>query len=305
MRYVVTGGAGFIGSHLSDALVRQGHEVVIVDDLSSSRKENIVQLLSNKRVSFIEGSIVDLDLLLESFKGADGIFHQAALVSVQKSIEHPVRNHEVNVTGTFNVLLAARNNSVRKVVCASSAAVYGNLPGLPKREDMPTDPLSPYAAAKLMDEYYASVFSRLYGMETVSLRYFNVYGPRQDPASEYAAVIPKFIDRVKNGQPPIIYGDGDQTRDFVFVEDVVQANVKAMESTAQGAFNVASGKETSVNELAAVLCEIFAFSSPPLYVPERLGEVEYSVADITKVKNGFGFEPKFRLRNGLAEMMLP
>lgn len=301
MRYVVTGGAGFIGSHISDHLVSQGHVVVIIDDLSSGRKENIEPLISKEPVSFIEGTIVDLDLLLESFQGADGIFHQAALASVPKSIEHPVRNHDVNVTGTLNVLLAARDSGVRKVVCASSAAVYGNLPGLPKREDMTPDPLSPYAAAKLMDEYYASVFTRLYGVETVCLRYFNVYGPRQDPASDYAAVIPKFISRLMSGQVPVIFGDGGQTRDFIFVHDVVRANILAMENDVTGVFNIAGGIEISVNQLAEILMGISGMTGSPSYETARDGDVYRSYADISRALGAWGFTPATSLEDGLKE----
>ena len=298
----MTGGAGFIGSHICEALVARGDEVIIIDNVSSGKLDNINKVIGNRQVTFAEGTITDLLFLRKIFKEADGVFHQAALVTVPGSIEHPIANHDINMTGTFNVLIAARDTSIRKVVCASSAAVYGNLPGLPKREDMPVDPQSPYAFAKLAGEYYCRLFSELYGLRTTSLRYFNVYGPRQDPDSDYAAAIPKFIQRVRNCQPPVIYGDGEQTRDFVFVNDVVQANLKAMESNAQGVFNVANGIRTSVNELAGLIMKVSGKTESIIYEKGRQGEVKHSVADITKAREGFGFEPTYTLEKGLASM---
>ena len=303
MRYLVTGGAGFIGSHLSEALVAEGNEVVIIDDLSSGKVGNIKNLLDSNSVKFHRGSITDLPFLKRHIRDIDGIFHQAAFVSVPRSIEDPILNHDVNSTGTLNVLTAARDASIRKVILASSAAVYGNLPGLPKKEDMPVDPQSPYALAKLTGEYYANLFFTLYGLQTASLRYFNVYGPRQDPHSDYAAVIPKFIHRLRNGEPPVIYGDGAQTRDFVFVRDVVQGNIRAMESDACGVFNVASGIQTSVNELAKTLSYLFKYSNQPEYSPERPGEVKYSVADISRAIVAFGYHPDHSFEQGLRYMI--
>lgn len=299
MKYAVTGGAGFIGSHLSEALAEAGHEVLIIDDLSSGKIGNIAHLTPKETVTFIQGSITGFDLLQKQFQGVDGVFHQAAFVSVPRSIKDPLLNHTINITGTLNVLLAAREAGVKKVVFASSAAVYGNLPELPKREDMPVDPQSPYALAKLTGEYYCRLFSELYGLKTAALRYFNVYGPRQDPSSDYAAVIPKFIHRLKNGRPPVIYGDGEQTRDFVFVKDVVQANIKAMDSDAQGIFNVASGVQISVNDLATTLSRLFGFSGIPVRAPGRAGEVKFSVADISKAGKSFTFHPEYSLDSGL------
>lgn len=303
MKYIVTGGAGFIGSHLTEALSLKGHEVCIIDDLSSGNIENISHLLDADNVSFIQGSITDLEFLQEHFSGADGVFHQAAFVSVPRSIENPFLNHSINITGTLNVLLAARDAGVQKVVFASSAAVYGNLPDLPKREDSKVDPQSTYAVAKLTGEYYCSLFKSLYGLRTACLRYFNVYGPRQDPHSDYAAVIPRFIHRVKQGQPPIIYGDGEQTRDFIFVKDVVRMNIRAMESDGEGVFNVASGKETSVNQLAQVILSLSKTSMTPQYEKGRQGEVKHSVADISKVKREFGIAPEYDLSRGLSEIV--
>jgi UDP-glucose 4-epimerase len=301
MRYVVTGGAGFIGSHLSLALALAGHHVTIIDDLSSGRMAYISDLLPNPRVSFIQDTVQDFSSLLEYFQNADGVFHQAAMVSVPRSIDHPLSSHEVTLTGTLNVLLAARDTGVKKVVHASSAAVYGNLPGLPKKEDMAADPLSPYAVAKYAGERYCRIFSTLYGVQTASLRYFNVYGPRQDPRSDYAAVIPRFIDRLRNGKPPLIYGDGGQTRDFVYVKDVVRANIQVMESGSQGVFNIASGRETSVKDLAVLLMDLFGAKGEPLYCPDRPGEVRRSLADISLAGDAFGFRPEFTLEQGLSD----
>jgi nucleoside-diphosphate-sugar epimerase len=303
MKYVVTGGAGFIGSHISEALAAGDHEVIIIDDLSSGRIGNIRHLLDSNNVTFHRGSITDLPFLRRHIRGIDGIFHQAAFVSVPRSIADPIRNHEINITGTLNVLTTARDGGVQKVILASSAAVYGNLPGLPKHEEMPVDPRSPYALAKLTGEYYGRLFSRLYGVQTIALRYFNVYGPRQDPRSDYAAVIPKFIHRLMNGEPPVIYGDGEQTRDFVFVSDVVQANIRAMQSDARGVFNVASGHGTSVNELAEKIVALTGHRMSAVHEKGREGEVKHSVADIRKAKESFGFLPLYGFEQGLLEMM--
>ncbi|HOS81498.1 MAG TPA: SDR family oxidoreductase [Methanolinea sp.] len=304
MLYVVTGGAGFIGSHLVEALSLAGHELVVIDDLSSGRIENIASVSANPRVRFVQGTVLDLGLLLEEFQGADGVFHQAAFVSVPGSIRHPLQSHEVTLTGTLNVLLAARDTGVKKVVHASSAAVYGNLPGIPKREDMPVEPLSPYAVAKYAGEQYCRVLGLLYDLPTVSLRYFNVYGARQDPASDYAAVIPRFIANLRNGKPPVIFGDGTQTRDFVYVRDVVRANILAMERDAEGVYNIGSGKETSINELATILMRLLRFRGQPVYAGGRPGDVMHSVADISRARSLLGWEPAFSLEEGLSDTLV-
>ena len=249
MKYLVTGGAGFIGSHIVEALVQHHHEVVIFDNLFSGNIANIRPFLEKENVTFVNGSVTDLPLLRQTSEGADGIFHEAAIASVQQSILDPLITHDVNSTGTLNVLIAARDCRVKKVVCASTAAVYGDNPRLPKLENMIPDPLSPYAVSKLTGEYYCSVFSQMYGMKTVSLRYFNVFGPRQNPGSEYSGVISKFIVQAQQGKPITIFGDGEQTRDFVFVSDVVSTNILAMERGVQGVFNVGCGVQTSLNEL--------------------------------------------------------
>jgi UDP-glucose 4-epimerase len=299
MKYLVTGGAGFIGSHIVETLVMQNHDVVILDNLFSGTIANIKPFLEEKNVAFVQGSVTDLSLLRQTTEGIDGIFHEAGIASVQESIRNPEKTHEVNATGTLNVLVAARDSGVKKVVCASSASVYGDNPVLPKREDMIPEPLSPYAVAKLTGEYYASVFSHLYGIKMVSLRYFNVFGPRQDPNSEYSGVISKFIARVKQNQPIIIFGDGTQTRDFVFVSDVVSANLLAMKSKAQGTFNVGCGGQTSLNELADAVKSIIGTDVPVRYEPSREGDIMHSWADISKAREILGYSPVFSIKDGL------
>ncbi len=304
MRYIVTGGAGFIGSNLAERLARDGHEVVIVDDVSAGRRENIEHLAGHPRVMFIEGSVTDPALLTDACAGADGIFHQAAVASVPRSVANPLETNEVNVTGTLNVLWAAKECGVPAVVAASTSAIYGDDPIFPKRETMAPRPLSPYAVSKLAGEYYGRVFADLYGIRTVFLRYFNVFGPRQDPSSEYAAVIPKFITRLLDGKPPIIYGDGEQTRDFIFVADVVRANIQAMESDASGVFNIAGGSRLSLNQLAGSLSAITDIHHRPVYEPPRSGDVRDSLADISRAHDAFGFSPRCTLDEGLRETVV-
>lgn len=301
MKFIVTGGAGFIGSHIVEELVRRGDEVVILDNLFSGKRENIAPFLDAGKAAFVQGSVTDLPLLQETFAGADGIFHEGAIASVPRSIKNPVATNEANVTGTLNVLVAARDCGVRKVLFASSSSVYGNTPTLPKREDMPPNPLSPYAISKLAGEQYLRVFADLYGIQTVSLRYFNVFGPRQDPRSEYAAVIPKFITGCLAGTPLTIFGDGGQTRDFSYVKDVVQANLRAMESNAQGVFNVAYCQRIDLNELAATIMDLTGKKVPIVYEPRRAGDVRDSLADITRAKEAFGYAPAYTVKSGLAE----
>lgn len=301
MKYIITGGAGFIGSHIAGELISQDHEVVILDNLFSGRNENIQSFLSHRDVSFIKGTITDLSLLKQTFSGADGIFHEAAIASVPRSIRNPAATNEVNVTGTLNVLLAARNCDLRKVVFASSSSVYGNTPVLPKCEDMTPAPLSPYAVSKLAGEHYMNVFSKVYGFQTLSLRYFNVFGPRQDPHSEYAAVIPKFITKILNHESPVIYGDGGQTRDFTYIHDVVQANIRAMQSDAQGVCNVAYCQSIDLNTLAKTIMEITGITVPLIYEPPRAGDVRDSLADIHRAEKAFGYAPEYTVKTGLLE----
>ena len=299
MKYLVSGGAGFIGSHIVEALAQQQHEIVILDNLFSGKVENIQPFLKKKDITFVRGSITDLPLLQQIFEGVEAIFHEAAIASVQQSVLDPFKTHDVNSTGTLNVLIAARDCGVKKVVCASSAAIYGDNPLLPKREDLIPMPLSPYAVSKLTGEYYCTVFSQLYGINTVSLRYFNVFGPRQDPGSEYSGVISKFIAQVKQNKPITIFGDGEQTRDFVYVSDVVSANILAMESDVQGVFNVGSGRQTSLNELVDIMRKIAGIDIPTIYEPSRTGDIKKSFADISRARMRLGYAPEYTVREGL------
>ena len=300
MKAVVTGGAGFIGSNLAEELAKeQENEVVVVDNLSTGRRENLQNLKNLKKCLFVEGSVTDLDLLRGVFKGCDYVFHQAAIPSVPRSVKDPLATNNVNTNGTLNVLVAARDCGVKKVVFASSSSVYGDTPELPKREEMTPNPLSPYAVTKLVGEYYCKVFEEVYGLKTVSLRYFNVYGPRQDPHSDYAAVVPKFVKSVSENKPPVIFGDGEQTRDFTFVKDVVRANLLAAKSGATGVFNIASGRRVSINELAEKIIKIQGKELEPVHSEPREGDVKHSLGDISRAQRGFGFEPRYSLEEGL------
>lgn len=299
-RVLVTGGAGFIGSNLAEELAKE-NEVVILDNLSAGRIENIKELLKKDNVSFIHGSIIDLDLLQKSFKDIDYVFHLASLASVPGSIENPVSSNNVNINGTLNVLIAARDNQTKKVTFSSSCAVYGDAAITPIAENTVLNPTSPYAVTKLTGEYYCRVFAELYNLPAVSLRYFNVYGPRQNPDSEYAAVIPKFINKIMNGRPPIIYGDGLQTRDFVFVKDVVRANIMAAESRETGVFNIGYGASTTIAELASTIIESLDKDIEPLHEEPRDGDIRHSFADISKAKRAIGYEPIYSLEEGLKE----
>ncbi|PIU55354.1 MAG: GDP-mannose 4,6-dehydratase [Chloroflexi bacterium CG07_land_8_20_14_0_80_51_10] len=307
-KVVVTGGAGFIGSHLAEELRERGHSVIIIDNLSTGRKENIASLINSTNsitpqtqgVEFIQGSTTNLTLLQEIFKDVQYVFHQAAIASVPQSLEDPLTSNQANLTGTLNVLLAARDNGAKKVIYASSCAVYGDSPVSPKREDMLPAPLSPYAVAKLAGEYYCQVFQEVYGLPTACLRYFNVFGPRQDPDSQYAAVIPKFISRVSEGNSPVVFGDGEQTRDFVFVRDVVEANILIAEGDATGVFNIGRGESVSINQLAELIIGLVGNSVEPIHEEPRPGDIRHSLADISKAKS-FGYEPKYSLEEGLVE----
>jgi len=297
----VTGGAGFIGSHVAQELAKRGYQVIIIDDLSTGRKENIEELIGEVReVQFVQGSITDLLLLKKLFQGADCVFHLAAIPSVPRSLENPLACHEVNITGILNVLLAAKDNGVKKVIYASSSSVYGDTPTLPKTEDMLPTPQSPYAVTKLCGEYYCQVFEQVYDLPTVCLRYFNVYGPRQDPDSEYAAVIPKFIRRALDGKPPIIFGDGEQTRDFTYVKDAVQATILAAETKVTGVYNVGSGNRVTINELAKLILSLIGSHFEPIHQEPRAGDIRHSLADISKIK-ALGYNPNYSLREGLKE----
>jgi UDP-glucose 4-epimerase len=298
MKYIVTGGAGFIGSHIAEVLAGK-NEVVVIDDLFSGKMQNLKDFRNS--IHFVQGSITNLPLMKEICAEADGIFHEAAIASVPRSIKNPLATNEANITGTLNVLVAAKECGVRKVIFASSSSVYGDTPTLPKREDMEPHPLSPYAVSKLAGEQYMKVFAELYGIKTVALRYFNVFGPRQDPNSDYSAVIPKFITRILNHQSPVIFGDGNQTRDFTFVKDVVQANIQVMESDADGVFNVAYNQKIDLNALAQVIMEIVGITVPITYEPPRKGDIRDSLADITRAKREFDYAPTFSVKTGLME----
>lgn len=299
-KIVVTGGAGFIGSNLVKKLA-ETNTVSVIDDLSTGHITNIQQLITSKKIEFIPGTITDLEMLQKTFRNIDYIFHQAAIPSVPRSIKDPIRTNIVNANGTLNVLVAARDNHVKKVVYASSSSVYGDTPTLPKKEDMIPNPLSPYAVSKLTAEYYCDVFARIYALPTVALRYFNVYGPSQDPTSEYAAVVPKFITNVLNGKSPIIFGDGEQTRDFTYVEDVVTANIFAAESTTTGVFNIAGGTRISINTLAKLIIQLCKKNVTIDYQKPRSGDILHSLADITRAKNTFNFKSNFSITEGIKE----
>ena len=297
--YLVTGGAGFIGSNLARELLARGATVRILDNFSSGKMENIAPFL--KDISLLEGDIRDLDTLRKAMQGVDFVIHEAALRSVIRSLEAPSPTNEVNVEGTLNVLIAARDAGVKRVVFASSSSVYGDAPQLPKREDMALAPLSPYAVTKLAGEHYCYVFYKIYGLETVSLRYFNVYGPGQDPASEYSAVIPRFVRAMVKGEQPTIYGDGHQTRDFTYIADIVEATLSACRaSNASGqAINVGGGQQTSVNELVMKLNKILGTKVSTVHVEPKKGEVRHGLADISKAKEVLGYSPRVNLDEGM------
>lgn len=300
IKVVITGGTGFIGSHLADELAKRGCYVIILDDLSTGKMENIGGLSLKSNVEFVQGSVTDLPLLRKLFQGVENVFHQAALARVPRSIEDPLTTNEVNIKGTLNVLLAARENRVRKVIYASSSSVYADTPTLPQREDMPPNPISPYALTKLAGEYYCNIFRQIYALSTVCLRYFNVYGSRQDPQSQYAIVIPAFIGRISQNLPPIIFGDGEQSRDFTFIEDVVRANILAAENDAEGVYNIGSGESITINQLAETILKLMQKNLKPIYDKPRLGDPKHTLANISKAKS-FGYRPKWTLNDGLAK----
>jgi UDP-glucose 4-epimerase len=299
-RVIVTGGAGFIGSHIVQVLIEREWEVIILDNLSSGKLKNIEPFLNKSSVKFIEGSVTNPILLRDIFGGVDYVFHQAAIPSVPKSIENPISSHDTNVTGTLNVLIAARDNKIKKVVFASSSSIYGDSPVMKKQEDMIGNPQSPYAASKFAAECYCNVFTRVYGLPTVCLRYFNVYGPNQDPNSEYAAVIPSFIQKILEGKPPVIFGDGLQSRDFIFVRDIARANLLAVESGAVGVFNIGTGVSVSLNSLSELMIKIIGTNVEVKHENPRPGDIRHSLADIFKAQE-FGFMPNYQLEFGLME----
>jgi len=299
-RSIVTGGAGFIGSHITEALVGLGHEVVVIDDLSTGHEKNLAAC--RDRITFVKGSITDLDLLRTHFAGADVVYHQAALASVPRSVADPLASNEANITGTLKVFLAARETGVRRVVYAASSSAYGDSEVLPKREDMPARPLSPYAVTKYVDELYGAVFSSLYELPTIGLRYFNVFGSRQDPASQYAAVIPLFITSFLAGKAPTIHGDGGQSRDFTYIDNVVKANLMAAGAGPEAdglVYNIACGASITVKELCLKIRDLLGCQIEPLHGPARAGDVRHSLADIGLARKKFGFDPEVSLEDGL------
>ncbi len=297
--YLVTGGAGFIGSHLAEKLVSLGCRVRVVDDFSTGKEENIAHLAD--RLEIIRGDIRDRKLCRRAAAGMEVILHQAALASVPRSVSEPILAHDINLTGTLNLLLAAAESGVRSFVFASSSAVYGDDPNFPKKEGLEGKALSPYGAQKLAAEKYIQVFSQLYEFNAVSLRYFNVFGPRQDPASQYAAVVPIFITRMLQGRPPVIYGDGCQSRDFIYVENVVRANLLAARAThfRGEAFNIGASVRVTVNDLARLLNSLLGTSLQPVYDRPRPGDIMESWADITRAERHLGFRPEIDFETGL------
>lgn len=298
-KVVVTGGLGFIGSHIVEELYPD-NEVLVVDNEATGRQQNI-ENFDLDQIRVILGDITSIDLH-EIFEGADYVLHQAALPSVPRSVRDPLRSNEANVTGTLRVLIAARDAEVKKVVCASSSSVYGDTPVLPKVETMPLNPKSPYATTKATGELYCQNFTDIYGLSTVSLRYFNVFGPRQDPNSQYAAVIPKFITSIMNRESPVIFGDGEQSRDFTYVKNVVQANILACESEMQGVYNVACGRRTTLNELVGMMGELLDRDVNPEYTDPRAGDVKHSLADIDKIR-AHGYQPSEDFKKDLEKVV--
>lgn len=322
--FLVTGGAGFIGSNIVEELLRRGEQVRILDNFSTGKRENLKKLLelsenkkaetensketkkqqtSANRLEVIEGDIRSYHIVREAVDGVDFILHQAALPSVPRSIKDPLTSNEVNVVGTLNILNAAKDTNVKRIVYASSSSVYGDLDVLPKTEDMLPKPLSPYAVSKLAAEKYCQVFTKLYGLETVAFRYFNVFGPNQDPNSQYSAVIPKFINIIKQGTSPIIYGDGEQSRDFTFVKNVVEANLLAcshgLEHYSGEVFNAAYGKRITINELIRKINQILGTDVKPIYADPRPGDVKHSLANIGKATQFLDYKPGIDFEEGL------
>lgn len=299
MRYLVTGGAGFIGSNTVDELVRRGHGVVVLDDLSSGKEENLAEVRS--KITFVKGSITDLEAVQKAMHQADYVIHLAARTSVPRSVKDPLETNRINVEGTLNVLVAARDNKVKRVAFAASSSAYGETPTLPKTEGMQPQPISPYGVSKYVGELYAHAFGRCYGLENVSLRYFNIFGPRQDPDSPYSGVLSRFATAFLEEQPPVIYGDGEQTRDFTFVDNAVQANLLACEApgVSGAVFNVGTGGRVSLNQTLELLRRITGKRLEAKYDPPREGDIRDSQADIGKARELLGYEPTVQFEEGL------
>ncbi|MGH9803198.1 MAG: SDR family oxidoreductase [Blastocatellia bacterium] len=297
--YLVTGGAGFIGSHIAEALVKRGDRVRVLDNLMTGKRENLAHLAG--KVEFIEADIRDYTATRQAVEGVNIVYHEAAIPSVPRSVAEPQLNHEANVNGTFNVLMAARDAGVKRVIFAASSSAYGDTEVLPKTETMLPNPLSPYAAAKLVGELYCQVFTQVYGLETVALRYFNVFGPRQDPTSPYSGVISKFVTSLLNNQAPTIFGDGEQSRDFTYIANVVDANLRAAEApeAAGQVMNLGIGQRITLNQLFEELQKIIGTNLKPEYKEIRAGDVRHSLADIARAENLLGYQPLVGFAEGL------
>jgi len=302
-RYLVTGGAGFIGSHLTERLLDDGHRVRLLDDFSSGRESNLASFRSHPGLEVVRGDVADFDTVAQAVAGADGVFHLAAIGSVPRSVVDPIATHVANTTGTLNVLVACRDLNVKRMIFAGSSSVYGELEELPKREEHPTRPISPYGLSKLMGEEYCRIFNELYGLEAVTLRYYNVFGPRQSPDGAYAAVIPIWVSRLLAGEPPLVNGDGGHTRDFTYVANVVDANLLAMNAPAAriraGLFNVAMGGRKSLNELLVALQDSLGTHVAPEHGPDRAGDIRDSHADISRIRETLGYEPRVSFEEGI------
>lgn len=298
---LITGIGGFIGSSIARALLARGSEVRGIDNFSTGKRDNITGILD--RIEFQEADILDLDAMRRACTGVDFVFHEAAIPSVPKSVQDPLGSNQANIDGTVNVLIAARDAKVKRVVYAASSAAYGDTPTLPKHEEMRPDPISPYAVAKLASEHYMTSFYRCYGLETVSLRYFNIFGPRQDPSSPYSGVLAKFITTMLRGVPPMIFGDGEQSRDFTYIDNAVAANLLACEAPATQVagqvFNVATGRRVSLNEIFQLLRKLTGYSGKPEYRGEREGDIKHSLADISRAEAALGYKPTVDFEEGL------
>lgn len=299
MKFLVTGGAGFIGSNIVGELLNRNYEVKVLDNFSTGKRENLNDYGND--IELIEGDIRSYHIVKDAVKGVDVILHQAALPSVPRSINDPITSNDVNVTGTLNILEAARKADVQKIVFASSSSVYGDNPKLPKEESMIPNPLSPYAVSKLSGEKYCQVFTRIYGLKTIALRYFNVFGPRQDPNSQYSAVIPRFIKAIKNNESPVIFGDGEQSRDFTFVRNVIEGNILAATTDCEAglAMNCACHGRITLNELVAMINEILGKDIKPIYKEPRAGDIKHSFADIQLAEKNLNYKPLVSFKEGL------
>lgn len=298
-RFLVTGGAGFIGSNICNKLISQGCFVRVIDNLLTGKKSNLAGIAD--KIEFIEADMGNADAARAAMKGIDVVLHEGALPSVPRSVDDPAATHRHCVDATFTLLMAARDAKIKRFVYAASSSAYGDTPTLPKVETMPVNPLSPYAAAKLMCEYYCSVFYKVFGLETISLRYFNVFGPHQDPTSQYAAAIPAFVTSILKDTPPTIYGDGEQSRDFTYVDNVVEANLLAawVKQTKGEVINIACGEAITVNAIIDMINKIVGKNVKPTYLPSRKGDVKHSLADITQAKKLIGFKPVISFKDGL------